>query len=100
MQTLDQDLSAEDKKALRLELVTACRDRFVKAGVNLDAYNSVENAADIAMAVSALGYGEFNLYGGSYGTMLAQHVMRDFPDRVRSVTAATRAEPAAKGPHR
>ncbi len=33
----------------------------------------------------ALGYAEWNLYGVSYGTRLAQTVMRDFPEGVRSV---------------
>jgi pimeloyl-ACP methyl ester carboxylesterase len=84
METLARDLSDEEEKALKLKALTACRDRFVEAGVNLSAYNSVENAADVVMVLSALGYEAFNLYGGSYGTMLAQHIMRDNPDRVRS----------------
>jgi len=85
METLAQDLSDEEEKALKLKALTVCRDRFVEAGVNLSAYNSVENAADVVMVLSALGYEEFNLYGGSYGTMLAQHIMRDYPEGVRSV---------------
>ncbi|MEM6501713.1 MAG: alpha/beta fold hydrolase [Cyanobacteria bacterium P01_C01_bin.89] len=63
----------------------ACRDRLTEDGVDLAAFNSVESAADVAMVVQALGYDEFNLYGVSYGTMLAQHVMRDHPERLRSV---------------
>ncbi|MGD1850662.1 MAG: alpha/beta fold hydrolase [Cyanophyceae cyanobacterium] len=63
----------------------ACRDRLTEDGVDLAAFNSVESAADVAMVVEALGYGEFNLYGVSYGTMLAQHVMRDHPEQLRSV---------------
>lgn len=62
-----------------------CHDRLVKAGVNLDAYNSAENAADVADLRLALGYDEWNLYGISYGTRLALTVMRDHPEGVRSV---------------
>jgi hypothetical protein len=29
------------------ELAIACRDRWMKAGVDLAAYNTVENAADV-----------------------------------------------------
>ncbi|MCC6615112.1 MAG: alpha/beta fold hydrolase [Anaerolineae bacterium] len=64
----------------------ACRDRLVADGVNLQAYNSAENAADVADLRVALGYEEWNLYGISYGTRLALTVMRDYPEGVRSVT--------------
>jgi pimeloyl-ACP methyl ester carboxylesterase len=63
----------------------ACRDRFLADGVNLSAYNSLEITADIVMALTALGYEKFNFYGVSYSTMLAQHMMRDYPERLRSV---------------
>ncbi|TAD79554.1 MAG: alpha/beta fold hydrolase [Oscillatoriales cyanobacterium] len=66
--------------------VAGCRDRLKNSGVDLAAYNSLESAADVPMVVRAAGYeGQFNFYGVSYGTMLAQHLMRDFPDRLRSV---------------
>ncbi len=63
----------------------ACHDRLVSEGVNLQAYNSVENAADVADLRVALGYDEWNLYGISYGTRLALTVLRDHPEGVRSV---------------
>lgn len=63
----------------------ACRDRLRGAGVNLQAYNSAANAADVADLRIALGYDEWNLYGISYGTRLALTVMRDHPDGIRSV---------------
>jgi len=66
--------------------VAGCRDRLKNSGVDLAAYNSLESAADVPLVVQAAGYGgQFNFYGVSYGTMLAQHLMRDFPDRLRSV---------------
>jgi pimeloyl-ACP methyl ester carboxylesterase len=63
----------------------ACRDRLQRAGINLAAYNTVENAADVQDIRRALGYDQINLYGVSYGTMLAQAVLRDRPDHIRSV---------------
>lgn len=63
----------------------ACHDRLLDEGVNLQAYNSAENAADIADLRLVLGYDEWNLYGISYGTRLALTVMRDAPDGIRSV---------------
>ncbi len=63
----------------------ACHDRLIDEGVDLQAYNSAENAADVADLRVALGYDEWNLYGVSYGTRLALTVMRDYPEGVRSV---------------
>jgi pimeloyl-ACP methyl ester carboxylesterase len=82
---LDENLSDEEEEARKLQAWTACRNRLVDSGINLAAYNSVENAADIVAVADALGYDQFNLYGGSYGSLLAQHIMRDYPERVRSV---------------
>ncbi len=62
-----------------------CHDRLVGEGVDLQAYNSVQNAADVADLRVALGYDEWNLFGISYGTRLALTVLRDHPEGVRSV---------------
>ncbi|MBN1657266.1 MAG: alpha/beta fold hydrolase [Anaerolineae bacterium] len=81
---LDENPDDQDEEARLLAAWTACRERLTAAGVDLEAYNSVENAADVIAVVDALGYDQVNLYGGSYGSLLAQHVMRDYPERVRS----------------
>lgn len=62
----------------------ACGERLKAEGVNLAAYNSAENAADVNDLAAALGYEQVDLYGISYGTKLALTVMRDFPAVVRS----------------
>lgn len=59
------------------------KDRFEASGVNLAAFNNVETAADIAMVMSGLGYNKFNIVGSSAGTLVAHHVIRDYPNRVR-----------------
>ncbi len=63
----------------------ACRERLVREGQSLSAYDSLENAADIDSVRSALGYERVNLYGVSYGTLLALHAMRLRPEILRSV---------------
>jgi len=82
---LNQNPAPETEDSLRLQALTACRDRLIESGVDLGAYNSLENAADIIAVLDTLGYVQFNLYGGSYGSLLAQHILRDYPDRIRSV---------------
>ncbi len=66
------------------DALMACRDRLVAEGRNLAAYNTTENAADVDDVRRALGYEQLNLYGASYGSLLAQAVMRDHPAGVRS----------------
>ncbi len=61
-----------------------CRDRLVRQGIDLAAYTSAENAADVADIRAAFGYTRVNLYGVSYGTYLGLAVMRDFAGIVRS----------------
>lgn len=65
--------------------VTSCRNRLLREGHDLRAFNSVEDAADVADLRTALGIESFNLYGVSYGTRLALTVMRDHPGAIRSV---------------
>lgn len=77
--SLRQVLTRQEK------LVQQCHDRLVGAGVDLSAYNTEENAADIADLRTALGYPEVDLYGVSYGTRLALTVMRTHPAGIRSV---------------
>lgn len=82
---LAKDIKGEPANGVLLAAMRACHQRLTKAGVDPSAFNNMETAADIAMVMTALGYDRFNLFGSSAGTLIAQHVMRDFPQRVRSV---------------
>jgi pimeloyl-ACP methyl ester carboxylesterase len=82
---VSQDIKGAEANDKLLDGMRACHERLVAEGVNLSAYNNVETAADIALITSSLGYDKFNLFGSSAGTLIAQHVMRDYPERVRSV---------------
>lgn len=74
-----------------LEAEQECFDRLADEGINLNAYNSAQSAADIAELMALLqedeelDYQDFTLLGISYGTRLALTVMRDYPDLLRSV---------------
>ncbi|MBD1858749.1 MULTISPECIES: alpha/beta fold hydrolase [Leptolyngbya] len=51
-----------------------CQERFKSQGINLSAFNTRENAADVYFVAETLGYRTFNYYGVSYGTLLGQYV--------------------------
>lgn len=66
----------------------ACYARLQAEGVNFDAFNTVQNAADMYAVAEALGYPEFSYYGVSYGTLLGQYVIaqaKEHPVKLRSV---------------
>lgn len=82
----DSDLSPEALHRAERMAARACYDRWQAAGVNLGAFNSYEAAADIPLVMAALGYtGGFNVYGVSYGAVVAQHLMRNDPAQLRAV---------------
>jgi pimeloyl-ACP methyl ester carboxylesterase len=83
--TIEQDLSDEEGERLSQEALLACRARLLEAGGDLSAFDSLENAADVEALRMALGYEQINLYGVSYGSLLALHVMREHPQGLRSV---------------
>lgn len=85
LRTIEQEIPDEEANRQYEEAALACRARLVQAGVNLDAYNSIENALDIEDVRRALGYDKFDFYGVSYGTLLALHGLRETPDVFRSV---------------
>lgn len=62
-----------------------CMSEFRSDGVDLAAYNSVQNATDVEALRLALGFDQWNVIGISYGTRLGQTLMRLYPDGIRSV---------------
>ena len=47
-------------------------------------YNTLQNARDVGMLFKHLGYGKYNLYGGSYGTRLGRVVQDYYPQFVHA----------------
>ncbi len=80
LNSADPDAALEEQ----FQATMACRDRLVAEGYNLSAFNTTQNAADVNDIRIALGYDQVNLLGISYGSMLAQATLRDYPEAVRS----------------
>ena len=64
--------------------VRQCR-ALLERTADLAQYTTDAAAADLDDVRAALGYEQISVYGGSYGTRLAQAYMRRFPKRTRSV---------------
>ena len=76
---------SEATKRAHLAATEACYRELAATSADLSAYNSTENAADIADLRKVLGLTTWNVYGLSYGSYLAQTIMRDHPEGIRSV---------------
>ena len=81
----DRDLDPDEELEWSVEALLRCKRTLSDQGIDLSTYTSASTAADVPDIVSAMGFESFNLYGASYGTLLALTVMRDFPAGVRSV---------------
>lgn len=55
------------------------------ARANVADYTTSVAVRDLDAVRAALGYERIDLYGGSYGTRVAQHYLRRFPGRVRAL---------------
>src|SRR5262249_51543526 len=71
----------------RVRAVRECHDRLVAQNTRLDlsSYNTTEAATQHAELRTALGTREWDVLGHSYGTYLAEELMRAHPDGIRSV---------------
>ena len=85
LRTIEDPPDYEKSSAAAEKALDDCRERLIREGVNLNAFDSIENAADIETIREALGYDRINVYGVSYGTLLALHTMRNHPEHLRSV---------------
>lgn len=80
-----KQLDAKTARQNEVEAARKCFDRLTKQGINLSAYNSAENAADIEDLRRVLKLEKINLYGVSYSARLMLDAMRDYPKGIRSV---------------
>jgi pimeloyl-ACP methyl ester carboxylesterase len=76
---------SEATKRAHLAATEACHRELAATGADLSAYNSTESAADFADLRKVLGFEAWNVYGTSYGSYLAQTLMRDHPEGIRSI---------------
>jgi pimeloyl-ACP methyl ester carboxylesterase len=83
--TINQHFGRQQGEQIQVQAARACHDRLIRSGIDLNAYNTLENAADVRDIIQALGYKQVTLYGVSYGTRLALTVMRLYPSVIRAV---------------
>jgi pimeloyl-ACP methyl ester carboxylesterase len=87
-QPLDCDMpedALEDMDTPPEELAALARECLTTLPGDPRFYTTSVAVRDLDAVREALGYTRINLYGASYGTRVAQHYVRRYPDRVRAV---------------
>jgi len=77
--------------------VARCRDHY-RLLADLTRYGTAEAVADLEDLRRALGHEKIDLFGLSYGTIVAQRYMAAFPERVRSAVLWGAVPPDARPP--
>ena len=77
-------IPASTRSLVYSNAILSCNGLLQAQGIKLKAYTTVESAADVRDLLAVLKYQKADLYGASYGTRLAQVVMRDYPNIVNS----------------
>ena len=75
------------------DLALQCLSGFTSQGIDLTAFNTENDAADVAALIRSIGVGPVDLYGVSYGSYLGQRVITRNPELVRSAVLASIVPP-------
>lgn len=79
------------------QVVARCREKLSQ-DFDLAQYTTGNIVDDLEAARKHLGYRKLNLYGTSYGTRVAQEMMRRYPDSVRSAILDGVIPPSFRAP--
>jgi len=85
IETLQQLTHDNDSLNFDIIGVNECITRLENDSIDLKAYSSIENANDLNDLREVLSFDSWNVYGVSYGTRLAQTLLRYHPENIRSI---------------
>ncbi len=84
LQDIFGQIPADSRKIIYSNAFLSCQGQMSVSGINLNAYTTSASAADVRDLMQVLNYQQVDLYGASYGTRLAQVIMRDDPGLVHA----------------
>lgn len=81
---LGLDLTWEEELVHTRNIILKYKKIAEDQNIDLSKYNTPQNAADVGLLMKHLGYGKYNLNGGSYGSTIGRYVQDLFPEYVNS----------------
>lgn len=88
-EALSQVSDSAEVAPVALDAITACHDRLEQEGVDLSAFDTAADVADLDAVRVSLGYDRMSLYGTSYGARLALQAARAYPETIESVALSS-----------
>ncbi|MGH2666775.1 alpha/beta fold hydrolase [Flavobacterium sp.] len=82
---LAKNQSVEEDEKQKADAAMLCKQELINRGINIDAYNSLSVANDLHALKSELHYNNWNIYGVSYGTYVAQVYASSYPADIKSL---------------
>ena len=86
---------SQESWALISKAKAACLRRLITEGHDLSQYTTQRLAMDAIALMDALPYDEWTLFGTSYGTLLAQEILRMRPEAIQSIVLDGAVPPGA-----
>ncbi|SDB45020.1 Pimeloyl-ACP methyl ester carboxylesterase [Flavobacteriaceae bacterium MAR_2010_188] len=77
--------SAEAFQKKRIELYLQCKNSLPQKRIDINSFSSFQLAADAEAVREALVIKQWNVYGVSYGTLVALHYIKNFPENLKSI---------------
>lgn len=85
LEILAKNQNASEDERQKTLAAMACKQDLISRDIDLNAYNSKSIAKDLNALKLALKYKNWNVYGASYGTYVAQVYANDFPNDIKSL---------------
>ena len=85
LEILAKNQSEEEDEKQKTIAALSCKQDLVNKGVDIEAYNSLSIAKDLNALKKQLGYKNWNVYGVSYGTYVAQVYASTFPEDIKTL---------------
>ena len=80
-----RDATESEEQKWTTEVIKDYKQKCKSQNINLEYYNTFQNAKDVGRLMNHLGYEKYNLYGSSYGTRLARVIQDMFPEKLHTV---------------
>lgn len=80
-----KDIHEDEEQMLIDEMMANYKEICADQNIELQHYNSFQNAMDVGILMDHLVYAKYNLYGVSYGTRLARIIQELYPESLNSV---------------
>ena len=85
LRAIPDTLSSEKLILKQTGIYSICKETLLQQGVMLSDFSSLQSAADAETIRNEFGIKEWSIYSVSHGTTVALHMMRNFPENIKSV---------------